>query len=596
MNSKFRESQHEVKVAKTELKLVDQAEDITMRIDQAVIRSGEKKEENPQEYAEGQVRKPVEAGIQVSGKVIREELLKPFVFDQEEEYPKITQPDMYIDQCVIGKETDLSPDKSPVRTAEPHQVRDRRFSYRIIPEDEYYHEKIQHVTQPADSRFRPPDNLIRFSEESTKMFTARGTEAGKIRKTSYMAAGKTGKSSGIPAGEAGETAVKSVVRSSTAAGKPSVSTRTAARTGSNAVAEAAGEGAIASSWMFWVILAAIIFILTIVANVAGAILTGQIDEEARPVHEVIAEINGEFNDQIMERRNARDYDTVTTTGSRAKWRDVLAVYFAKSMDDPEGAGLSFYYISENGADKLRDIFWDMNDIDSTVTRQRVKELVRTEDEDGNIVYEPQWVTKLELTITVESKNAYEMSERPLYMTSAEREQLYDLLSEDYEELWPRLVYGYYPEDCPIVKVALQEVGNIGGEKYWRWYGFSSHVDWCACFVSWCASECGYISSGIVPKYARCVNGVDWFKSNGKWIEGSEEPLPGMIVFFDWNHPDGQSGPQDGHADHTGIVEKVEDGVIYTIEGNAWDICMQNQYPVGWYEILGYGIYDITPTH
>ena len=62
------------------------------------------------------------------------------------------------------------------------------------------------------------------------------------------------------------------------------------------------------------------------------------------------------------------------------------------------------------------------------------------------------------------------------------------------------------------------------------------------------------------------------------------PLHGMIIFFDWAD-DGQ----DGDADHVGIVDKVENGVVYTIEGNSGDSCRQNQYSVGHYEILGYGV-------
>ena len=63
----------------------------------------------------------------------------------------------------------------------------------------------------------------------------------------------------------------------------------------------------------------------------------------------------------------------------------------------------------------------------------------------------------------------------------------------------------------------------------------------------------------------------------------------MIIFFDRDSPNGFSGPQDGESDHTGIVEKVENGCVYTIEGNSGDSCRQKSYPVGYYEILGYGI-------
>jgi hypothetical protein len=62
----------------------------------------------------------------------------------------------------------------------------------------------------------------------------------------------------------------------------------------------------------------------------------------------------------------------------------------------------------------------------------------------------------------------------------------------------------------------------------------------------------------------------------------------MIIFFDWDNKAG-SGPQDGQSDHTGIVEKVENGRVYTIEGNTSDSCAERSYPVGYYEILGYGI-------
>ena len=95
---------------------------------------------------------------------------------------------------------------------------------------------------------------------------------------------------------------------------------------------------------------------------------------------------------------------------------------------------------------------------------------------------------------------------------------------------------------------------------------------------------GYIDAGVIPKYAGCVNGVQWFKDRGQWLDNSAEPAPGMIIFFDWADESGQ----DGLSDHTGIVQKVENGRVYTVEGNSGDSVRQNSYPVGYYEILGYG--------
>ena len=142
---------------------------------------------------------------------------------------------------------------------------------------------------------------------------------------------------------------------------------------------------------------------------------------------------------------------------------------------------------------------------------------------------------------------------------------------------------YTPEDGDaIVDVALSQVGNVGGEPYWSWYGFSNHVEWCACFVSWCADQCGYLDNGAYPKFSGCVFGMQWFQQRGLWLDGSTEPAPGMLIFFDW-------APQDGVPDHVGIVEKVENGMVYTVEGNSRDMCRQKQYALGSGVILGYGM-------
>ena len=138
----------------------------------------------------------------------------------------------------------------------------------------------------------------------------------------------------------------------------------------------------------------------------------------------------------------------------------------------------------------------------------------------------------------------------------------------------------------IVSVALSQLGNEGGEPFWSWYGFESRVEWCAGFVSWCANECGYLDSGQIPKFASCGTGVEWFKDHEQWFDGSETPSSGMIIFFDWDDEEGQ----DGWSDHVGIVEKVENGYVHTVEGNSGDACRQRSYPIGHYEILGYGTY------
>ena len=155
--------------------------------------------------------------------------------------------------------------------------------------------------------------------------------------------------------------------------------------------------------------------------------------------------------------------------------------------------------------------------------------------------------------------------------------------------YPAHVLRYYPYgraftsggNQAIVEVALTQLGNEGGQPYWSWYGFGGRVEWCACFTSWCADQCGYLESGIIPKFSLCSDGVNWFKGKGQWQDRSYEPTAGNIIFFDW---DG-----DGTIDHVGIVEKSENGVVYTVEGNSGDVCKQKQYAVGSSVIYGYGL-------
>lgn len=133
----------------------------------------------------------------------------------------------------------------------------------------------------------------------------------------------------------------------------------------------------------------------------------------------------------------------------------------------------------------------------------------------------------------------------------------------------------------IVSVAMGQIGNSGGQKFWSWYGFDSRVEWCACFVSWCADQSGLIASGNVPKFSLCSDGVTWFQGKNKWQSGGTTPTAGMIIFFDWDH--------DGNSDHVGIVEKCEGGRVYTVEGNSSDQVRQRNYAMDYASIMGYGV-------
>lgn len=151
------------------------------------------------------------------------------------------------------------------------------------------------------------------------------------------------------------------------------------------------------------------------------------------------------------------------------------------------------------------------------------------------------------------------------------------------------VLRYYPigrsfmgeGNAAMVAVAQAEIGNSGGMKYCEWYGYNYRVEWCAIFVSWCADQCGYLDAGVLPKMEGVRPYVDWFIERAQWQGRDYEPSPGDIIFFDWE--------SDGLADHVGIVEKVENGLIYTVEGNTGDVCAERRYTLRAVSIYGYGL-------
>ena len=132
----------------------------------------------------------------------------------------------------------------------------------------------------------------------------------------------------------------------------------------------------------------------------------------------------------------------------------------------------------------------------------------------------------------------------------------------------------------MVEVARSQLGQVGGEPYWSWYGFPSRVEWCAIFVSWVADQNGYIAEGRFPKFAGCSTGESWFRSAGAWQARGYQPSPGEVIFFDW---DGNGVP-----DHVGIVESSDGSTVYTIEGNWGDSVHTDAYPINSPQIHGYG--------
>ena len=139
----------------------------------------------------------------------------------------------------------------------------------------------------------------------------------------------------------------------------------------------------------------------------------------------------------------------------------------------------------------------------------------------------------------------------------------------------------------IVAVAVQEIGYHEGAGNHTKYGVYTGTDgmsWCHAFVSWCANECGFIESNIIPKTAACETGRQWFIHKQQYQKaGSYTPQAGDIIYFD------RGGVGESH--HVGIVEYVENGIVHTIEGNKNNQVMRGHYELTYKGIMGYGTPD-----
>lgn len=441
-------------------------------------------------------------------------------------------------------------------------------------------EKIKKQTEKSGKTIKTAGKSIK-SAKNTAQKAIKTTEntlktAQKTSKTTAKASQRTAKM------------IKETAKAATRATKLAIKATIAAVKGIILATKALVAFLLAGGWVVVLIITVVCLIALLVGSVFGIFFASEdtgstitVENIQQPVtmNKVIADLNKEFIDKITQIQRNNPYDEYDITSSRAEWKDILAVYSVKVNGGNNGTDV--ITINDEKVKILKDIFWEMNEItftkDETTTEEVIIHLTWTER---------KTVTKVKLHITVKGKTAEEMADK--YNFNAEqREQLAELTSEKYASMWNSVIYGSSIGSNDIVKVAESQIGNIGGQPYWSWYGFTSRVEWCACFVSWCANECGYIDAGIIPKFAGCqAEGVEWFKTCGLWKDRGFAPKPGDIIFFDW--ADDTTGARNNSADHVGIVEKVENGRVYTIEGNSSDSCCRKDYDINSLDILGYG--------
>ena len=420
-------------------------------------------------------------------------------------------------------------------------------------------------------------STVKTAEKGIK--TAQTTSKAAIKTTEQTAkatkaAAKTSVKTAQKAAQAAKATAKATAHAIKAAVKATIAAIKAIIAGTKALIAAIMAG----GWIAVAVILIICLIGLLVGSVFGIFFSGEDSGNGMTMQTVVREINADYDSRLDEIIGGTSHDVLEMSGSRAVWKEVLAVYSVKTTTDPDNPQ-EVATMDDNKKQLLKDIFWEMNEISSRTESKTETQITESDDGHGNIVETETTVTQTYLYITVSHKTAEEMADRYGF-NEEQRQQLSELLAEENNSLWSAVLYGITIGDGEIVTVALSQVGNAGGEPYWSWYGFDGRVEWCACFVSWCADQCGYIDSGVIPKFAGCVNGSQWFKDRGQWQEVGFTPEAGQIIFFDWEG--------DGETDHVGIVERREGGIVYTVEGNSGDARRQRSYPVGSSSIYGYG--------
>lgn len=429
----------------------------------------------------------------------------------------------------------------------------------------------KHIRATGKGTVKTVRKSVKTAEHTAKSSIKTTQQAAKATRAAAKASVKTAQR----AAQAAKVAAKVTLTTAKAAAKAMVATVKAIIAATKALISAI----IAGGWVAVVIIIIICLIGLLAGSCFGIFFSGEDSGTGQTMQTAVREINQDYQARLDEAKTAVSYDVLEMSGSRAVWKEVLAIYSVKTTTDPDNPQ-EVATMNDSKKELLKNIFWEMNEISSRMESKTEIIIETSEDKYGNMIENEKTVTRIYLYITVSHKTAEEMANQYGFSTN-QRKQLAELMANENNSMWSAVLYGIGTGNGEMVAVALSQVGNVGGEPYWSWYGFNSRVEWCACFVSWCANECGYIDAGVIPKFATCASqGVPWFQERGQWQDQNYEPQTGDIIFFDWD--------TSGDADHVGIVERVENDRVYTVEGNSEDTCRQNSYPIGDFEILGYG--------
>lgn len=278
--------------------------------------------------------------------------------------------------------------------------------------------------------------------------TVKGTI--KTAQKSIKTAGQTAKSGVKTSQAAAKAAAKTVQTTAKAAQRTAQAARAAARftvrmvklTVKAAAALAKGLAALVGTGGAVLILFLIIIAVAALLSSPFGILFSNENKDAAvtPVSVVIQEVNEEYNQQIEDIKNDNTWDTLDVRytgigGTRGNiWIDILAVFAVKTALAENG--MDVVTIDQARIDLIREVFWDMTEIDHWI--ETVEHTSTTTNEDGSTETET-WYEYI-LHIVISQRTAWEQAE--IYgFDNDQNELLTELLSDKYDQYFMFLITG-----------------------------------------------------------------------------------------------------------------------------------------------------------
>lgn len=191
----------------------------------------------------------------------------------------------------------------------------------------------------------------------------------------------------------------------------------------------------AGGWVAVIIILVICLIALIIGSCYGIFFSGEDTGNGMTMQTAVQEINSDYQERLEGIKSANSYDVLEMSGSRAVWKEVLAVYAVKTTGDPMGAQ-EVATMDEEKKNLLKNIFWEMNQISYDTESKTETVIIENDDGHGNILEEEITVTRVYLYISVSHKAVDEMAEKYNF-NSTQREQLHQLLMEENDPLWNR---------------------------------------------------------------------------------------------------------------------------------------------------------------